>query len=86
LIGQRVKQLREAKGWSQDELARRVGLTSKTISNYETGTRGVKEPPLSTVRALADALGVPLDELLTEPANELLADALNSVDPGKAAG
>jgi hypothetical protein len=38
------------------------------------------------VRALADALGVPLDELLTEPANELLADALNSVDPGKAAG
>jgi transcriptional regulator with XRE-family HTH domain len=86
LIGQRVKQLREAKGWSQDELARRVGLTSKTISNYETGARGIKEPPLSTVRALADALGVPLDALLAEPGNELLADALNSIDPGKAAG
>lgn len=86
MIGQRVKELREAKGWSQEELARRVGVNSKTIYNYESGARGAKEPPLSTVRALADALGVSLDDLLAEPDNSVLAEALNSIDPGKVAG
>jgi transcriptional regulator with XRE-family HTH domain len=67
LIGQRVRTLREARGWSQRELARRVGLTSKTISNYERGERGVKEPPLSTVQALAEVFGVTVIDLLGEP-------------------
>jgi transcriptional regulator with XRE-family HTH domain len=69
LIGQRVKELREARGWSQEQLARRVGVNAKTIYNYESGARGAKEPPLSTVQALADAFGVTLEELLTEPEN-----------------
>lgn len=69
MIGQRVRQLREAKGWSQEELARRIGKDAKTIYNYESGARGAKEPPLSTVRALADAFGVTLEELLADPEN-----------------
>jgi transcriptional regulator with XRE-family HTH domain len=67
LIGQRVKKLRLAKGWSQPELARRSGLTEKTVSNYETGARGAEDPPLATVQAFADALEVPITDLLGEP-------------------
>lgn len=70
MIGQRIRQLRKAKGWSQPELARRAGLTEKTITNYETAARGVKDPPLSTVQAIADALGVTLTDLLAEPEPE----------------
>lgn len=78
MLGQRVRELREAKGWSQEELARRVGLNPKTIYNYEAGARGVKEPPLSTVKALANALNVTLEELLAEPEN--------GAEPAKVAG
>jgi transcriptional regulator with XRE-family HTH domain len=65
LIGQRVRKLRKERGWSQPELAERAGLTERTITNYETDAR--TRPPLATVQALADALGVPITDLLGEP-------------------
>ena len=34
----RIRELREAKGWSQAELAERAGTRQATISEYETGT------------------------------------------------
>ena len=68
MFGQRVKKLRDERGWTQQELADRAGLTKDTISNHETGKR--RDPPLSAVRALATAFGVPVTELLDEPATE----------------
>lgn len=51
---------RELRGWSQRELADRAGLKQAQISRLESGKR---EPRLSTVRALADALGVDSDRI-----------------------
>lgn len=34
-----VKQLRQERGWSQQEVADRVGLNKMTISQYENGKR-----------------------------------------------
>ncbi len=54
--------LREKKGLTQDELARRVGVTKAYISLLESGAR--TNPSLDVLRRLAKALGVPLTKLL----------------------
>lgn len=36
-IGQMIRAMRTAKGWSQDDLATRVGLSFQQIQKYETG-------------------------------------------------
>lgn len=61
-MGPRLRALREAKGWSQEELARRAGgLSSGTIRNIE---KYGALPGTATALKLAEALGVSLDELL----------------------
>lgn len=55
-FGQRVEKIRKEKGLTQDELAKKVGYTSRsTISKIEKDERDV---PRSTVTILAEALGV----------------------------
>ncbi len=52
----RIRELREAKGWSQDELARRAHVRQATISNFERGkTRSVD---LDVLDRIATALRV----------------------------
>jgi predicted ATPase/DNA-binding XRE family transcriptional regulator len=53
-FGARLRQLREAAGLTQEELAWRAGLTAKAISVLERGER--KRPFPHTVRAIAHAL------------------------------
>jgi transcriptional regulator with XRE-family HTH domain len=55
-FGQRLKQIREAAGVSQAQLAERVPCHILTISKIE---RGLHEPAWPLVQALARALGVP---------------------------
>ena len=59
-FGARLRRLREAAGLTQEELAGRAGLSRKAISVLERGER--RRPYPHTVRALADALGLPEDE------------------------
>ena len=54
-LAERLRALREAAGFSQEELAERAGLSSHAISALERGTR--TRPYPHTVRALCDALG-----------------------------
>ena len=37
VTGSTIKELREAKNLTQAELARRIGVSSKTVSKWETG-------------------------------------------------
>jgi len=59
--GRRLRALREAKGWSQGELARRTGVTRASISYLEKGERSGH---VATFRAIARALGISTGELL----------------------
>jgi transcriptional regulator with XRE-family HTH domain len=61
-IGRMLRVAREAKGWTQDELARKAKLTKPYISQLENGVR--KNPSLPALQRLAKALGVPVTELL----------------------
>jgi len=40
-LGPQVRAAREARGWSQEELAQRVGVSAAQISRVESGVRGV---------------------------------------------
>jgi transcriptional regulator with XRE-family HTH domain len=59
--GQRIKALREQKGWSRRRLAREANLSPTSISLYE---RGLQTPRVSTLKSIADALGVPIHALV----------------------
>src|SRR5207248_2495808 len=60
VFGQRLRHLRRAAGLTLVELGERVGRAPSQLSLLENGHR---EPKLSLLRALADALGTSVDEL-----------------------
>ena len=64
LIGIRLKTLREQAGLTQQELAFRSGLSIAVITHLEQGRKA--DPRLSTLRALAEALGVDCNALTEE--------------------
>ena len=59
--GALIAALRKEKGWSQTELAERLGVTNKAVSRWETG-RGY--PDVELLPLLAQELGVAISELL----------------------
>lgn len=60
-LGERVRRLREARGWSQEGFAHEGGLGRSFAGAIE---RGEKDIRLSTLLKLARALGVSLSQLL----------------------
>src|SRR6476469_2524379 len=55
-LGERVAELRKARGWSQNELGRRVGIAGTTIMRIERGAdQNISQ---STLMGLAVAFGV----------------------------
>jgi transcriptional regulator with XRE-family HTH domain len=60
-LGQNVRQLREAKGWSQEDYADRAGIHRTYVSDIERATRN---PTITVVEKLAAPFGVRAGELL----------------------
>ncbi len=60
-LGARVRTLRQAQGFSQDDLASRAGLHRTYVGGVERGERNVS---LLNLAKLASALDVPLPSLL----------------------
>ena len=61
VTGAAVRQLRESRGMTQAELGEKIGVSSKTVSKWETG-KGL--PDISLLQPLAQALGISLIELM----------------------
>lgn len=59
----RLRYFRNQMGLTQDELARKIGISKKSISAYETG-RAV--PPLRIALKIAKVLQVPVEELFQD--------------------
>ena len=62
ITGAAIRRLRKAKSITQAELARRIGVSSKAVSKWETG-KGL--PDISLLQPLAQELGVSLSELMS---------------------
>jgi transcriptional regulator with XRE-family HTH domain len=59
-MGQQFARVRQAKGLTQKELARRSGVRLRSLQEWEQGTR---IPRFDRAVQLAEGLGVSLDEL-----------------------
>lgn len=65
-FGQRIRALREKRGWTQVYLAQHSGLGSVYISQLE---HGKKEPGLRTLKTLADSFEMTIPQLLRHVGN-----------------
>jgi transcriptional regulator with XRE-family HTH domain len=61
-FGNRVRELRQAKGISQEELAEKAGIHRTYLGGIE---RGERNPCLKNILQVATALGVTLSELFS---------------------
>ena len=68
---ERLKEKRKEAGLSQAELAALVGVTSRTVQNYELGTR--KPRTMEIVQSLAEALHTTADYLLGNTDRRIMA-------------
>ena len=59
--GMRLKRLREKRGWTQQVLAEKVGVSRVTVARIEIGNR---KPPLELLYRLAKVLKVKVGDLL----------------------
>jgi len=63
VVGERVRSERQARGWSVGTLAAAAHVGKGSLSEIENGSRN---PTMSTLYALAGALGVPLATLIAD--------------------
>jgi transcriptional regulator with XRE-family HTH domain len=61
-FGEELKKLREGRGYTVNQLAMYSGVSSASISRYETGDRGTPKPP--TIKKLAKGLKMDYKELM----------------------
>lgn len=62
-LGQRISSLRKRKGKTLEKLAYEVGISKGNLSDIENGKRDLR---FSTLRAIADGLGLTRGQLLKD--------------------
>jgi transcriptional regulator with XRE-family HTH domain len=60
-FGSRLAATRKARGLSQRDLAKRIGISNRMVAYYESQA---KRPPAATLSTIAATLGVTTDHLL----------------------
>ena len=61
MLADNIKKLRKQRKLSQEELAKKAGVTYSTLIKLESGVN--KNPTIKTIQQIAGALEVTLDEL-----------------------
>ncbi len=62
-----IRQLREERGWTQQDLASKLDVATSTVYQWE---KGKYEPRFSQMKALSLAFGIAMDDIL--PSNQEL--------------
>ena len=68
IIGERLRELREHVGFSQDKVAKIIGVSRPAYVNYENG----KSKPTRKLKELAKLFNVTVDYILGESADDIL--------------
>lgn len=58
---QYIKEARQEKGLTQEQLAAMIGVTQGAVAQWENG---LSHPSFTKIPRLADALGITIDELM----------------------
>lgn len=61
MIGERIAQLRESRKMTQEELAKKIGISRASLSHYEKNRR---EPDYEVLQRIADYFHVSMDYLM----------------------
>ena len=61
-MGYKIKEVRESKNMTQEELSARSGVSRATISSLENGSS--RATTTKTLMSIARALGVPVEDLI----------------------
>lgn len=85
MVGERVKKLRDARGWSQAYLEKKSGVSQKTISNIERGGGDRRSYTLESLAGVCDALGVKTWQILL-PDKEEVVKLINNYERASANG
>jgi SOS-response transcriptional repressor LexA len=62
-IGKRIRDMRKARGWTQDELEQRSGISRNFISLVENNRKGIS---VASIERIAEALGISISQLLRD--------------------
>ena len=60
----KLQEKRKAAGLSQSQLAKKAGISVRTLQHYEIGDKDIRKAAVDKVLALADALECDLNEIL----------------------
>lgn len=60
-LGDKIIELRRQKGWSQENLAERLGVTRQPVSKWESGA---SVPDLDKIVGMSELFGVTTDYLI----------------------
>jgi len=77
-FAERVRELRNQRGWSLERFSRLCGVSRSMLSQIE---RGDTNPTVGVALAIATALGVTLDELVAPPQEQRTLDVIRADDP-----
>ena len=61
-----LQEYRKSRGISQSELAKQAGVNLRTLQDYEQGRKPLGQAAAVTVHKIAKALGVTVEDLITE--------------------
>lgn len=62
-MGEKILNMRKARGWNQEELAERIGVTRQAVSRWESDSA---KPDADKIIAICDLFGVSADYLLRD--------------------
>lgn len=68
IIGEMIREIRNIRKMTLEEIADKLGVTPKTLQRYETGARKIK---ISTIMELAEIMNFNYDEFMAEAKRRL---------------
>lgn len=63
MYGKKLRELRKLEGWTQEQVAKKLGITKQTYSHYENENR---KPSLDMIRELAAIYQVNIDDIFSD--------------------
>lgn len=75
MLNTEIKKLRKQAGWTQTQLAERLGVSQATVASWESG---IRRPDLSLLPAIAAVFGVTVNDIYGDdaPKDDLAEEAM----------
>ncbi len=79
-LGERVRDLRKARGWTLEQAAKQAGLARSTLSKIENGQMS---PTYDALKKLATGLDIPIPQLFTPPREAQVTGRMTTTKAGQ---